>query len=84
MGGKNRGSWFIPDVNDEVLICLKGNPRRPVVGALWNGSDTPPESMDGAGTTITRCCAPQRREARMTPMVKNSASSKRLVGRNLP
>lgn len=51
MGGANRGSWFIPDVNDEVLIAFEGgDPRRPyVVGSLWNGSDKPPESMDGAG-----------------------------------
>ena len=51
MGGKNRGSWFIPDVNDEVLIVFEGgDPRRPyVIGGLWNGSDTPPDSMDGAG-----------------------------------
>jgi uncharacterized protein involved in type VI secretion and phage assembly len=51
MGGKNRGSWFIPDVSDEVLVVFEnGDPRRPyVIGALWNGSDSPPESMDGAG-----------------------------------
>jgi uncharacterized protein involved in type VI secretion and phage assembly len=51
MGGNNRGSWFIPDVNDEVLVSFAaGDPRWPfVLGGLWNGSDTPPESMDGAG-----------------------------------
>lgn len=51
MGGDNRGSWFIPDVNDEVLaIFLGGDPRYPaVIGGLWNGQDAPPESMDGAG-----------------------------------
>ena len=51
MGGNNRGSWFIPDVNDEVLVVFEGgDPRRPyVIGGLWNGSDAPPESMDGAG-----------------------------------
>lgn len=51
MGGNNRGTWFIPDVNDEVLICFEaGNPRRPyVIGALWNGRDASPESMDGEG-----------------------------------
>jgi uncharacterized protein involved in type VI secretion and phage assembly len=51
MGGNNRGSWFIPDVNDEVLVVFEaGDPRRPyVVGGLWNGSDRPPDSMDGAG-----------------------------------
>jgi uncharacterized protein involved in type VI secretion and phage assembly len=51
MGGNNRGSWFIPDVNDEVLVAFEGgNPHRPyVVGALWNGNDSPPESVDGGG-----------------------------------
>jgi uncharacterized protein involved in type VI secretion and phage assembly len=51
MGGNNRGSWFIPDVDDEVLVLFEGgDPRRPyVVGGLWNGKDTPPEAMDGAG-----------------------------------
>ncbi len=51
MGGSNRGTWFIPDVNDEVLICFEGgDPRRPyVIGGLWNGSDSPPQSMDGGG-----------------------------------
>jgi uncharacterized protein involved in type VI secretion and phage assembly len=54
MGGKNRGSWFIPDVNDEVLVVFEGgDARRPyVIGALWNGSDNPPESMDGAGNNF--------------------------------
>jgi uncharacterized protein involved in type VI secretion and phage assembly len=51
MAGKNRGSWFIPETNDEVLIAFEGgDTRRPyVVGALWNGSDPPPASMDSSG-----------------------------------
>ena len=51
MGGNKRGSWFVPDVNDEVLVVFEGgDPRRPyVIGGLWNGRDTPPESMDSAG-----------------------------------
>jgi uncharacterized protein involved in type VI secretion and phage assembly len=51
MGGPNRGSWFIPDVGDEVLVGFEaGDPRRPyVLGGLWNGSDAPPQTMDGAG-----------------------------------
>ena len=51
MAGANRGTWFIPDVDDEVLVAFEaGDPDRPyVIGALWNGQDAPPESMDGAG-----------------------------------
>ncbi|HEV2817337.1 MAG TPA: phage baseplate assembly protein V [Allosphingosinicella sp.] len=45
--GNNRGSWFIPDVGDEVLAAFEhGDPRRPyVLGGLWNGKDRPPESI---------------------------------------
>lgn len=52
MAGGNRGSWFIPDVDDEVLVAfLAGDPRHPVViGALWNGVDQPPETMDPENT----------------------------------
>src|SRR5260370_12064465 len=51
MGGHNRGSWFIPDVDDEVLVTfLAGDPRHPmVIGGMWDGTDTPPTNMDGAG-----------------------------------
>jgi uncharacterized protein involved in type VI secretion and phage assembly len=56
MGGNNRGSWFVPDVNDEVLVAFEGgDPRRPfVVGGLWNGTDAPPESMDGGGNNYKK------------------------------
>ena len=56
MAGNNRGSWFIPDVDDEVLVVFEGgDPRRPyVIGSLWNGRDTPPESMDGAGRNFKK------------------------------
>jgi uncharacterized protein involved in type VI secretion and phage assembly len=51
MAGNNRGSWFIPDAGDEVLVAFEGgDTRRPyVIGALWNGKDAPPQAMDGGG-----------------------------------
>ncbi len=51
MAGMNRGTWFIPDVNDEVLVTfLAGNTGQPcVIGAFWNGTDTTPASMDPDG-----------------------------------
>ncbi len=56
MGGNNRGSWFIPDVNDEVLVVFEGgDPRRPyVIGGLWNGRDKPPAQMDDAGNNTVK------------------------------
>jgi uncharacterized protein involved in type VI secretion and phage assembly len=51
MGGANRGAWFIPDVNDEVVVAFGGgDPRNAfVLGGLWNGRDAPPEIMDASG-----------------------------------
>lgn len=51
MAGKNRGSWFIPDVDDEVLVAFEhGDGRRPyILGGLWNGRDNAPATMDGSG-----------------------------------
>ena len=56
MGGNNRGSWFVPDNNDEVLVAFEsGDPRRPyVIGGLWNGTDAAPESMDGSGNNYKK------------------------------
>ncbi|MEO8956416.1 MAG: phage baseplate assembly protein V [Ktedonobacteraceae bacterium] len=62
MGGNNRGSWFIPDVADEVLLSFEaGDPRRPyVIGALWNGKDTPPQTMDAKGVNNPKVLCSRR------------------------
>jgi uncharacterized protein involved in type VI secretion and phage assembly len=54
--GDNRGAFFIPDVGDEVLVVyLSGDPRFPVVlGGLWNGHDTAPETLGGSGDSVDR------------------------------
>jgi len=50
MAGAGRGSYFLPEVNDEVLIAFEhGDVRFPyVLGGLWNGQDAPPaNNSDG-------------------------------------
>jgi uncharacterized protein involved in type VI secretion and phage assembly len=56
MAGSNRGTWFIPDLDDEVLVAFEhGDPRFPyVLGGLWNGKDKPPLSMDGGGNNYKK------------------------------
>jgi len=46
MAGKNRGAYFLPEVDDEVLVAFEhGQVDHPyVVGSLWNGKDNAPES----------------------------------------
>jgi uncharacterized protein involved in type VI secretion and phage assembly len=48
-GGKDRGWWFLPELEDEVLVMFEhGDIERPVViGALWSGVDLPPEKNKG-------------------------------------
>jgi phage baseplate assembly protein V len=48
MAGPGRGFYFLPEVDDEVLVAFEhGSPDHPcVLGALWNGKDKPPESND--------------------------------------
>lgn len=46
-GGKDRGIYFMPEVDDEVLVAFEqGDINRPyVLGGLWNGKDAPPEKI---------------------------------------
>ncbi len=48
--GEQRGWYFLPEIDDEVVVMFThGDRRRPVViGALWNGVDTPPEQNGGS------------------------------------
>ena len=55
MAGKERGFYFLPEVEDEVLVAFEhGDVRFPyVVGSLWNGKDAPPAS-NGDGKNNVR------------------------------
>lgn len=46
MAGRDRGAFFMPEIDDEVLVAFEdGDFDHPyVLGFLWNGVDTPPET----------------------------------------
>jgi uncharacterized protein involved in type VI secretion and phage assembly len=46
MAGNDRGGYFLPEVDDEVLVAFEhGDANYPyVIGSLWNGKDKAPES----------------------------------------
>jgi uncharacterized protein involved in type VI secretion and phage assembly len=54
MAGGGRGMYFLPEVNDEVLVAFEhGDVRFPyVVGALWNGKDNPPTENDDGKNNV--------------------------------
>jgi uncharacterized protein involved in type VI secretion and phage assembly len=50
MAGKDRGTYFLPEIGDEVLVAFDGDDiRYPyVLGALWSKTDPPPDkNADG-------------------------------------
>lgn len=54
MAGKDRGAFFLPEVDDEVLVAFEcGNINMPyVIGSLWNGEDVPPETNSDGENNI--------------------------------
>jgi uncharacterized protein involved in type VI secretion and phage assembly len=56
MAGGLRGSFFLPEVGDEVLVAFEnGNINRPyIIGALWNGQDLPPETNSDGKNNIRK------------------------------
>ncbi len=56
MVGGQRGSFFLPEVGDEVLVVFEhGDINRPIaLGFLWNGVDNPPESNSDGQNNIRK------------------------------
>ena len=48
MAGDGRGTYFLPEVDDEVLVIAEaGDPSHLyVIGSLWNGKAAPPVTND--------------------------------------
>lgn len=48
MAGGERGTYFLPEIGDEVLVGFeRGDMSHPyIIGALWNGKQLPPETND--------------------------------------
>ena len=59
MAGQDRGMFFLPEVNDEVLVAFEhGDLNRPyVLGGLWNGVDKPPEGNKDGKNNIRKICS---------------------------
>ncbi len=56
MAGNDRGTYFLPEVGDEVLVAFDhGDINNPyVLGALWNGEDAPPETNSDGQNNIRK------------------------------
>ena len=56
MAGSERGTFFLPEVNDEVLVAFEfGDINHPyVIGAIWNGVAKPPETNSDGQNNIRK------------------------------
>lgn len=56
VAGNRKGAFLLPDVDDEVVVSfINGDSRYPVIlGSLWNGRDTAPETLGGSGDRVDR------------------------------
>lgn len=56
MAGREMGSFFLPEVGDEVLVAFnEGDIRKPyVIGMLWNSVDKPPETNSDGKNNIRK------------------------------
>lgn len=54
MAGNDRGTFFLPEKEDEVLVAFEaGNMSRPyIIGSLWNGKDLPPDTNDNGKNNL--------------------------------
>lgn len=56
MSSRARGSFFLPEIGDEVLIAFEnGDINHPyVIGSLWNAVDQPPETNSDGKNNIRK------------------------------
>ena len=56
MAGPQQGSFFLPEVGDEVLVAFEhGDMNHPyVIGVLWNGESKPPEDNSNGKNNIRK------------------------------
>ena len=86
MAGTNRGTWFIPDVGDEVVVAFEqGNLDRPyVLGSLWNSANPPPGTMavDNNNKKFVRSRNGVQITLRRSRRPRGASSSRRLAARS--
>ncbi len=77
--GNEHGSWFLPEVEDEVLVMFEhGDVRFPfVVGCLWNRKDRPPVFHETDASDKTR--KPEQVAGPMDDLNKNGEDDVRAI-----
>ena len=66
MGGKERGAFWLPEVNDEVLVAFDHGDLEHgfIIGSLWNGTDKTIYSNKDAAGKVTDAAFQGKHEAK--------------------
>jgi uncharacterized protein involved in type VI secretion and phage assembly len=77
MAGPDRGTWFMPEVGDEVLVAFeRGDVRVPyMIGALWNAKARPPADAGDAAAGVTVI----RSHSGVTLRIRDNVSEQSLI-----
>ena len=77
MAGPDRGTWFMPEVGDEVLVAFeRGDIRVPyMIGALWNAKARPPADTGDSDGDITEV----RSRSGVTLRIRDNANEQSLT-----
>ena len=81
MAGRDRGTYFIPEVGDEVLVAFEQGDRRTpyVIGSLWNGKAKPPAADASTKLIRARSGVTLRIDDKASSLVIETAAGQRIT-----
>jgi uncharacterized protein involved in type VI secretion and phage assembly len=81
MAGRDRGTLFMPEIGDEVLVAFEqGDPRTPyVLGSLWNGKAKPPAADASTKLIRSRSGVTLRFDDKASSVVIETAAGQRIT-----
>jgi len=81
MAGRDRGTFFVPEVGDEVLVAFEqGDQRAPyVLGSLWNGKAKPPASDTSTKLIRSRSGLTLRIDDKASSLAIETAAGQRIT-----
>jgi uncharacterized protein involved in type VI secretion and phage assembly len=81
MAGRDRGTLFIPEVGDEVLVAFEqGDQRAPyVIGSLWSGRAKPPVADASTKLIRSRGGVTLRIDDKASSLVIETAAGQRIT-----